>query len=1079
MIVEIIYFLRFFVKWSNLNLTHHQGEWMMSPILRSIMNILKSVEGRSSNYRGFGWGALATIVAVGAITISYQVNDKESVGVLTVDSEAVAQTIKDDTKTCGHDHSGAKPEVKMISQLKISGDLDMITSKKGDTIELSFGEELTVRGEVTRNEDVVGGRKAISLRLLGQKGHLYWLQDLDGGVLGDIVITTPDEKIVYKFKTQENGWSIEQLEYKNYICTSDNKGGKSGMPISPEPFTSVLNGGVAISPTLNSLLGATSVMYLNFDGAVVTGTRWNNTHSTINAEPSGHTEAEIRSIWEEVSEDMRPFQLNVTTDRSVFDAAPMNRRMHVIITPTTDAAPGTGGVAYLNSFYDGSIDPCWVFNLSAGTCAMTCSHEVGHTFGLNHDGDPSGATYHSGNGTWGPIMGAPFGQIASWSKGEYQGANNTEDDLAIIAARSASYRIDDYGDSHAEAFTLKDNSLNHSGTVDLQGNVETTADVDVFIFSTSGGSTRLDIVPSSLFPNINLRVTLYDEAGDLVVLSENPGYSASINESLEGGVYYLHVEGVSDGSPDVSGFTDYGSLGGYSMTGSVTGLGGVIVDITLPRIERLSLFEGNGLVLEASVRGEPDTLLWLQTSGPAGGVVTFSTNGEASTRATFSAPGLYRVKFMGERDGMTDADEFSVSVERTGDTQLAINQGPVVSINSPTEFYTRQGTLKGSVVDDGKPVDTLPTLEWKVISGSATISNSKAAWTSIHFTNSEVNIVSLESFDGEVHTFKEVEVESVFEEREMLKGGQNARWYIPRDNSLGASWTMPDFDDSLWGLSDLGLGFNKNADYFHYLGETGDIQGAMKGKSPSVLIRIPFSLPSLDYVQGARFVVHYNDGFAVYLNGVAIIRRNAPEGDLAWSSTATTSRSLADVAIADEIDLSPFSAHFVQGANVLAIHGLNNSKKDAQFLIAPSMKVGVISSAYLLFTEKYGLDLLPSGDEDGDGLSNLAEHALRTDPTVPNAVNPLAPQADGSLLVELPQDMPDDVDYIVEISSNLTDWAVVASKKGKGDWVGSGLRVIVESVSPSHITYKLRSLEVAPQSFFRLKYELRGPQSDF
>ena len=107
-----------------------------------------------------------------------------------------------------------------------------------------------------------------------------------------------------------------------------------------------------------------------------------------------------------------------------------------------DAAPGAGGVAYFNSFYDGSVDPCWCFNLGTGSAAQTVSHEIGHTFGLSHDGltsqnDPE---YHRGNGTWGPIMGAPFGlNVVTWSDGNYEGNTNTEDDLAIIDARSAKF----------------------------------------------------------------------------------------------------------------------------------------------------------------------------------------------------------------------------------------------------------------------------------------------------------------------------------------------------------------------------------------------------------------------------------------------------------------------------------------------------------------------------------------------------------------------------------------------------------------------------------------------------------------
>ena len=68
------------------------------------------------------------------------------------------------------------------------------------------------------------------------------------------------------------------------------------------------------------------------------------------------------------------------------------------------------------------------------------SHEVGHTFGLSHDGT-SQASYYAGAKGWGPIMGASYGRRAShWSTGEYADANNPEDDTAIIAADGARRR---------------------------------------------------------------------------------------------------------------------------------------------------------------------------------------------------------------------------------------------------------------------------------------------------------------------------------------------------------------------------------------------------------------------------------------------------------------------------------------------------------------------------------------------------------------------------------------------------------------------------------------------------------------
>jgi len=95
----------------------------------------------------------------------------------------------------------------------------------------------------------------------------------------------------------------------------------------------------------------------------------------------------------------------VVTDRSVFDNADRFKRMMVIYSKSNDAVPGSGGVAYVNSFSNGRDDPCWVFNLGIGISGKTASHEAGHTFGLSHDGTVGGSAYYSDHSNWDPIMG--------------------------------------------------------------------------------------------------------------------------------------------------------------------------------------------------------------------------------------------------------------------------------------------------------------------------------------------------------------------------------------------------------------------------------------------------------------------------------------------------------------------------------------------------------------------------------------------------------------------------------------------------------------------------------------------------
>ena len=184
-----------------------------------------------------------------------------------------------------------------------------------------------------------------------------------------------------------------------------------------------------------------------------------------------------------VAEDFAPFDVNVTNVRSVFDNTDSQKRVMVISTPTDDAQPDSGGVAFLDSFIDDLV--CWNFNLNDTiSAADTISHEVGHTLNLEHDGyqDSEGREeYYDGHSAgkefWVPIMGSAYSPtISQWSKGEYFNANQTEDDLVIMSQYGISFRIDDFGNSSDTAHTI---TLGQQ-IIALDGIINQRNDIDVF-----------------------------------------------------------------------------------------------------------------------------------------------------------------------------------------------------------------------------------------------------------------------------------------------------------------------------------------------------------------------------------------------------------------------------------------------------------------------------------------------------------------------------------------------------------------------------------------------------------------------
>jgi hypothetical protein len=348
---------------------------------------------------------------------------------------------------------------------------------------------------------------------------------------------------------------------------------------------------------LHSVPGASKVIYLDFDGHTTSGTEWNDefnggedfTTPAFNYEgTSSFSDAEkerIQGIWMRVAEDYAPFDVDVTTEdpgvaalmRSGESDEQWGVRVAIGGNSSDWFAEGAGGVAYLASFAWDSDTPTFVFpeNLANGEkyTAEAVSHEAGHTLNLVHDGSDF-VEYYAGHGSgataWAPIMGVGYySELVQWSKGEYPSANNNEDDLAIITGDNGfGYRTDDHGDSLSLSDAL---AVDVNSAIFDEGVIEQNVDRDFFSFTTTAGAISLNIAPFHTSPNLDILASLYDSTGVLLTTS-NPAESlgANINVSLPAGVYYLAVEGVGQ-TPLDTGYSDYGSLGYYSIAGYLSG----------------------------------------------------------------------------------------------------------------------------------------------------------------------------------------------------------------------------------------------------------------------------------------------------------------------------------------------------------------------------------------------------------------------------------------------------------------------------------------------------------------------------
>lgn len=336
-------------------------------------------------------------------------------------------------------------------------------------------------------------------------------------------------------------------------------------------------------PVLSSYPAATAVILLDFDGHTVANTSW-NWNGPIVCGASGLNTTQITEVFNRVAEDYRPFNINITTDETKFNAAPLNRRMRVVLTVDYQWYGVSGGVAFVESFTWNDDSPCFVFtslhNYNVKNISEASSHEAGHTLGLYHQSLYDAnciklSEYHSGLGSgeigWAPIMGnGYYRNMTLWNNGQNsEDCSVIQNDLAVITTGNGfSYRTDDHSSAfnQATAVSFTGNQFNVSGVI------ERNTDQDQFRFTMpSFGRFQLNAIPYNVGTgnsgsDLDLQVTLYNNAQAALGIY-NPGtlLNSVIDTMMGAGTYYLRIEGKGNiYAPN------YASLGSYSLQSTFT-----------------------------------------------------------------------------------------------------------------------------------------------------------------------------------------------------------------------------------------------------------------------------------------------------------------------------------------------------------------------------------------------------------------------------------------------------------------------------------------------------------------------------
>jgi hypothetical protein len=272
----------------------------------------------------------------------------------------------------------------------------------------------------------------------------------------------------------------------------------------------------------------------------------------INCPPAGLSPLAIGQIVDLVKDDYSPFNIEVTTDESVYAAYDPAKKHACIITTLPGVAgfsSATGGIAPLTS--PGSrnpYNPCFVFSQAwfnvVKDVADVISHELAHTMGLSHQNefnDQCGflSEYHPGFGTgplsFGVLMGNPYQKrITNWfAQSCISPLNGLSQNDFDLLSDVVSVRTDDFPDDI-------DDKTKPANTSTFQGILERPGDADfIYIKFKSPGTLTINS------ENIDLKASLYNPGGQLMATYNDPE-NTGITIPDAKGTRYLKIEAAGN-----------------------------------------------------------------------------------------------------------------------------------------------------------------------------------------------------------------------------------------------------------------------------------------------------------------------------------------------------------------------------------------------------------------------------------------------------------------------------------------------------------------------------------------------------
>lgn len=467
---------------------------------------------------------------------------------------------------------------------------------QGDVVSLPSDDWLTIVGSIGSNTDLDFYRFTLN----GDRGVFFDIDSLETGVSTglDAVLNLYDSTAL-NILTADDGYDFEGFDpptgsvstfmsldssmYADlpagtyYVSVNSYVNGSTGnyhLRILADPNYT------AAPPALHSDASANDTLFLDFNGHAASPDAWGTYAAAaydFNGTPGIFTPAErlaIRHVWEIVTEDFSPFNVDVTTVQTATGNGLGHRHVITNSSPTILGLNATTQTAaILNSYASGTSDNVsFTFAGNFSTFGTVNSTRPGLSGPINATplelGNSSSEAFGRALGLGSYRTASNGGSVGSlisnaimatpdeglnrelWATG-----TNTnglpQDDMTVISnsTNTFGYRSDDYGNTISTATPLAATADTYAAI----GVIEQVNDVDMFRIAVSG-ATVIALNVFDYATNLDTELRLRDESGNQIASSfftSGSAYDAAISMTLNAGVYYVDVQGT--GSAGVAG----------------------------------------------------------------------------------------------------------------------------------------------------------------------------------------------------------------------------------------------------------------------------------------------------------------------------------------------------------------------------------------------------------------------------------------------------------------------------------------------------------------------------------------------